>query len=77
MSVTKMKHNDFVRFFKDYVTCENCGEETRGRVYTETQAVVCSKCKEVIIDVGDEPEQDMGGMVVVTFIPEFGDGEEE
>ena len=77
MSVTKMTHNNFVRFFYDYVICDHCGEETRGRCYAETQRVVCSKCKSVLLEVDDEIEDPTEGMVIVTFIPEFDDGESD
>lgn len=73
--ITKMTHNNFVRFFYDYVICDHCGEETRGRCYAETQRVVCSKCKGVLLEVDEEDEDVTEGMLIVAYIPEGHDGD--
>lgn len=65
--IKRMRHNNFVRFFSDYVVCEHCGQDTRGRCYAETEQVVCSKCKGVLLDASDVAPSD--GMMIVTFIP--------
>ena len=75
--ITKMTHNKFVRFFYDYVICDHCGAETRGRCYAETQRVVCSKCKGVLLEVDEENEDVTEGMLIVTYIPEGHDGQSE
>ena len=36
------QERDYVRFFRNYVDCDWCGMQTRGRVYEETQTIVCS-----------------------------------
>lgn len=77
MSVTKMTHNNFVRFFYDYVICDHCGEETRGRCYAETQRVICSKCKGVLLEVDEDTPDVTDGMMIVTYIPGDLDGESE
>jgi len=73
-NVVKMRHNEFVRFFKEYIVCEECGEETRGRVYSESQQVVCSKCKGVLLDA-DAYGEPNDGMLIVTYIPGGDDDE--
>lgn len=67
--IKKIRHNNFVRFFSDYIICDHCGGETRGRCYAETQQVVCSKCKGVLLEVDDEAEDPTRGMMIVTYIP--------
>lgn len=76
MSVTKMKHNNFVRFFSDYVICDHCGEDTRGRCYAETQQVVCSSCKGVLLDIDERMTDVTEGMMIVTYIPGDFDGDD-
>jgi hypothetical protein len=44
-SVTKMS-STYVRFYKDFVPCDFCGQPSRGRVYDLTQRVVCGSCGE-------------------------------
>ncbi len=69
--IQKIRRTPFVRFFADYVTCNACGNETRGRVYQESEQVVCSSCKAVLISM----ETDFAEMTVIMFEPEGGDGE--
>lgn len=45
---------DFVRFFKDYVDCDWCGQPTRARVYEESQSIVCSVCRQTLLEIGEE-----------------------
>ena len=73
--IKKIRHNNFVRFFSDYVICDYCGVETRGRCYAETQQVVCSSCKGVLLDIDENMTDPREGMMIVTFIPGFDDGE--
>jgi hypothetical protein len=76
--IHQMTHNNFVRFFSDYVICDHCGEETRGRCYAETQQVVCSKCKGVLLEVDENMNDDpTDGMMIVTYIPGDFDGQSE
>ena len=76
--IHQMTHNNFVRFFSDYVICDHCGEETRGRCYAETQRVVCSKCKGVLLEVDENMNDDpTDGMMIVTYIPGDFDGQSE
>ena len=53
--VLKFERNDFVRFFKDYVECAHCEQQTRGRVYEESQQITCSVCDGVLLEIDDEP----------------------
>ena len=69
--IKKIRRTPFVRFFADYVTCNSCDNETRGRVYQESERVVCSSCKAVLIDM----ETELASMTVVMFEPEKDDGE--
>jgi len=38
----------FIRYYSDYVACDFCGEQTRGRVYESTQSVTCGSCHKEI-----------------------------
>ena len=49
-----LKKRGFVLFFENYVECNWCDMETRGRCYEQTQAVVCSKCNQPLFVVDDE-----------------------
>lgn len=40
----------FVRFYKDYVECDFCGQLTRGRVYDGAQEIVCGACNSSIYE---------------------------
>ncbi len=60
--IKRMRRSAFVRFFKEYIFCEHCGGETRGRCYSESEEVVCSICNGVLLDANDE--------ILITFIPE-------
>lgn len=68
--IKKIRRTPFVRFFADYVTCNACDNETRGRVYQESERVVCSSCNAVLIDM----ETELASMTVVMFEPEEDDG---
>ena len=56
--VVKMEDHDrdWVRFFKEPWECDWCGLMTRGRVYEETQAVVCSACHNPLIEIDGDPQ---------------------
>ena len=49
-----LKKRGFVLFFENYVVCNWCDMETRGRCYEQTQAVVCSKCNQPLFVFDDE-----------------------
>jgi Zn-finger nucleic acid-binding protein len=66
--ITRMKHNSFVRFFSEYQVCDHCGQETRGRCYAETEQVVCSKCKGVLLDMDAMDEEH--DVTFVMFTPD-------
>ena len=53
--VLDFERGPFVRFFKDYVDCGWCDQPTRGRVYEESQKLVCSVCKWGLLEIDDEP----------------------
>ena len=53
--VLKFERNEFVRFFKDYVECAHCEQQTGGRVYEESQQITCSVCDGVLLEIDDEP----------------------
>ena len=75
--ITRMKHNSFVRFFNEYQVCDHCGGETRGRCYAETEQVVCSKRKGVLLDIDESMTDVTEGMMIVTYIPGDFDGESD
>ena len=66
--VINFERGPFVRFFKDYVDCGWCEQPTRGRVYEESQKIVCSVCNGVLLEIDDEP------MVMLTFEEDDTDG---
>jgi hypothetical protein len=53
--VLDFERGSFVRFFKEYVDCGWCDQPTRGRVYEESQKIVCSVCNGVLLEIDDEP----------------------
>ena len=40
----------YVRFYRDYVECDWCGQLTRGRVYEGSQEIVCGACEGVMFE---------------------------
>ena len=49
----------FVRFYKDYIECDFCGQLTRGRVYEDSQEIVCGSCNASMFEFGTtEPDID-------------------
>ena len=48
----------FVRFYKDYIECDFCGQMTRGRVYEGAQEIVCGTCNIAIYEF-ETTEQDI------------------
>ena len=57
-----------MRFFKEYVSCGWCDQPTRGRVYEESQKIVCSVCNGVLLEIDDEP------MLILTLEEDDFDG---
>ena len=51
--VVRFERNEFVRFFKDYVVCDWCEQQTRARVYEESQQITCSVCDGVLLEIGE------------------------
>jgi hypothetical protein len=54
----------YVRFYKDFVECDFCGQQTRGRVYEGSQQVTCGACNAVLIEVNHD-------QLDVMFEPDF------
>lgn len=54
----------YVRFYKDFVECDFCGQQTRGRVYEGSQQVTCGSCSAVLIEVNHD-------QLDITFEPDF------
>jgi len=48
------QERDYVRFFRNYVDCDWCGMQTRGRVYEETQTIVCSACRKPLLEIVED-----------------------
>jgi len=53
--IVKFERGGFVRFFRNYVECAHCEQQTRGRVYEESQQIICSVCDGVLLEIDDEP----------------------
>ena len=68
--IKRLRRKEFVRFFADYIICDHCGGETRGRCYAETEKVVCSMCNEILLDARQMEEEDEDNMMVIMFAPE-------
>jgi hypothetical protein len=41
----------FLRYYDSHVTCDFCGQQTRGRLYEYSVDVVCGSCREAIATV--------------------------
>ena len=54
----------YVRFYRDYVECDFCGQQTRGRVYEGSQQVTCGACHSVLVEVNHDE-------IGVLFEPDF------
>jgi len=50
------QERDWVRFFREHWDCDWCGMPTRGRVYEETQTVVCSACRKPLLEIDSDPQ---------------------
>ena len=46
---------DWVRCCRDPWDCDWWGRPTRGRVYEETQTVVCSACRKPLLEIDSDP----------------------
>jgi len=68
--IKRLRRKEFVRFFADYIICDHCGGETRGRCYAETEKVVCSMCNEILLDARQMEEDEDDNMMVIMFTPE-------
>jgi len=68
--IKRLRRKEFVRFFTDYIICDHCGGETRGRCYAETEKVVCSICNEILLDARQMEEEDDEDMMVIMFTTE-------
>ena len=47
----------FVRFYRDYIECDFCGQLTRGRVYEDSQEIVCGSCNSSMFEFETSEEQ--------------------
>ena len=37
----KDEERPYVRFYRDFIECDFCGQLTRGRVYEDSQEITC------------------------------------
>lgn len=55
--VIRFPKRRFVNFYPEPVVCDNCGEETKCRVYDESSEIVCGVCGAAIFEFETiEPE---------------------
>ena len=54
-NVIKLPKKDYVRFYDDFVECDFCGQQTRGRVYEGSQQIVCGACNAPFFEFYTEP----------------------
>lgn len=69
-NVIGINDRKFVRFFAEPVECEDCGEDTLGYVFENSQQIVCSHCRSVMLEL--ERERVTTDMVII-FTPEDDD----
>jgi transcription elongation factor Elf1 len=48
----------FIRYYSDYVDCDFCGEQTRGRVYASTESVRKVTCGSCHKEIATDPQPD-------------------
>lgn len=56
-NVVPFKRNEFVRFYDDYIECDFCGQQTRGRVYEGSQKIQCGACAAVFFEFETEEKK--------------------
>lgn len=66
-NVININDRNFVQFFAEPVECEDCGEDTLGYVFEQSQQIVCSHCREVMLEL--ERERVTTDMMII-FTPE-------
>lgn len=71
--IKRIRRKEFVRFFKEYIICDHCGNDTRGRCYAETEKVVCSICYNTILDARLMEEEDK--RITILFTPDGDDND--
>lgn len=69
-NVINISDRNFVQFFAEPVECEDCGEDTLGYVFEQSQQIVCSHCRGVMLEL--ERERVTTDMVII-FTPEDDD----
>ena len=48
----------YERYYKEYINCDFCGQQTRGRVYDdEPEKAYCGSCNRVIVEKGINSEK--------------------
>jgi len=72
--VIKIPDRHYVRFFDETVECSECYQQTYGRVYEGTGAIVCHICFDVMLELEPNPRYDD---IAILFTPEFLNGEDE
>jgi Zn finger protein HypA/HybF involved in hydrogenase expression len=48
--------SDVINLEEQERDCDWCGMPTRGRVYEETQTVVCSACRKPLLEIDSDPQ---------------------
>jgi len=69
--VIDMKDYVSVRFFKHGVLCGYCSRLTKGRVYDQGEAIVCTECGGPMLELESEQFNDN---LTIIFDPEDYDG---
>ena len=44
----------YVRFYRDFIECDFCGQLTRGRVYEDSQEITCGSCHSTLWEFEDD-----------------------
>ena len=51
-----LKDRSYHRFYKGFIECDFCGQQTRGRVYSGSHEVKCGACHAVLLDISDQSQ---------------------
>ena len=50
-NVLPFKSRKYVNFYREYIDCDFCGQQTLGRVYEGSQSIDCGACGRAMFEV--------------------------
>ena len=48
----------FDRYYIDFISCDFCGQPTRGRVYPHSLEVLCGACHAPLLELSNEKKEE-------------------